>query len=156
MQSQTRQRKSRRVLVADDNADSADLLGMYLQLQDFEVAVAHDGSEAISVAQDFRPTIVVCDLRMPRMDGIAVAKALRSDRRRYYLIALTSLEPDDVPEHRDLFEAYFTKPADLDALVNRLELLSSLAVRADAQRGVRAATIRPRAGTDDAGGRTTG
>jgi two-component system CheB/CheR fusion protein len=89
MQSQARQRKSRRVLIVDDNAESADLLGMYLQLQDFEVAVAHDGSEAIGVAQDFRPTIVVCELRMPRMDGIAVAKALTSDRRRFYLVAHT-------------------------------------------------------------------
>jgi hypothetical protein len=41
--------------------------------------------------------------------------------------------------------AYFTKPTDLDAFVNRLELLSSLAVRADAQRSVKAAAVRSRA-----------
>ena len=63
-----------RVLVADDLRDSADSLGLLIELMGHAVEVAYDGEEALRVAERFRPDVVLLDLGMPKLDGFEVCR----------------------------------------------------------------------------------
>ena len=66
-----------RVLVVDDNLDSAEALGIILSSSGHEVRTAHDGPTALAAALVFRPNVVVLDIGMPKMDGFEVATKVR-------------------------------------------------------------------------------
>lgn len=59
----------RRVLVVDDNADAAELVGEVMSMQGHLVAVANCGKEALATATEFLPDVVFLDIGMPGMDG---------------------------------------------------------------------------------------
>jgi PAS domain S-box-containing protein len=82
---------SRRILIADDNADAASSLAMLLELAGHVVATASDGVEAVEKAGWFKPQVVFLDLGMPRMNGIETARCLRESQQgaALYLVALT-------------------------------------------------------------------
>jgi DNA-binding response OmpR family regulator len=67
-----------KVLVADDNADTADSISAFLEIFGHEVRTAYDGEEACRLADIFHPEAAVLDIRMPGKDGFAVAVCLRS------------------------------------------------------------------------------
>jgi CheY-like chemotaxis protein len=68
---------SLRVLVVEDDLDSAQTLALLLKLWGYEVAVANDGPDALDTAQTFQPDVVFLDLALPGMDGNEVARQLR-------------------------------------------------------------------------------
>jgi CheY-like chemotaxis protein len=114
----------RRILVADDNQDAADSLAMILEMDGHDVRVAHDGRAALSVAQTFRPDIVLLDIGMPRLNGYEVAQALRQEPwgADIRLIALTGWgqESDRQRAAEAGFDCHLTKPVDPDALETML------------------------------------
>jgi CheY-like chemotaxis protein len=65
------------VLVAEDNADAAEMMRVMLGLNGHDVRVATDGAEAVAVAKTFRPHIAFIDIGMPRLDGYEVADRIR-------------------------------------------------------------------------------
>ena len=71
-------RPSRRVLVVDDNEDAAESLAALLRIFGHEVGVAFDGEQALAVAPELKPDLVLLDLGMPRMDGHEVARRMRA------------------------------------------------------------------------------
>jgi signal transduction histidine kinase len=88
----------RRVLVADDNRDSARSLVLILRMQGHHTAIAFDGEEALSLAERFRPDVMLLDIGMPKRDGYEVAQAVRATDwgQDVTLIALTGWgQPDD-------------------------------------------------------------
>ena len=110
----------RRVLVADDNHDAADSLAMLLELGGHEVRVAHDGREALAIANAFRPEVALLDIAMPGMDGHEVARALRAEPwgRGVVLVALTGWGQHE-DRHRALaagFDHHLTEPVDPDVI----------------------------------------
>jgi len=80
-----------RVLVVDDFPHVRQLFGRFLTLAGMEPSFAADGVEGLTAARASRPDLVLCDLEMPRMDGIALCAALRADAatRRLPIIAVT-------------------------------------------------------------------
>jgi PAS domain S-box-containing protein len=118
----------RRVLIVDDNCDSADSMGMLLQLAGAEVSIVYDGKAALGAVDDFRPDLVLLDLGMPGMDGYEVAQHIREDSRNrdLTLIALTGFgqEEDRRRSSAAGFNHHLTKPADF-AVVR--SLVASLA-----------------------------
>ena len=114
----------RRILVADDNHDAAESLALQLQLTGHEVRTAHDGVEAVDVAQDFKPHIVLLDLGMPKMDGYETARTmrLRSWGKTATLIALTGWgQPQDRQRTTDAgFDAHLVKPVSESQLFQAL------------------------------------
>jgi PAS domain S-box-containing protein len=110
----------RRVLVADDNQDAADSLGMILEMSGHDVRVVHDGLAALAVAQSFRPDTVLLDIGMPQLNGYEVARALRQEPwgGGITLIALTGWGQErDRQKAMDAgFDRHLTKPVDPDAL----------------------------------------
>jgi CheY-like chemotaxis protein len=113
--------QGRRVLVIEDNPDTAETLADVLRLSKHEVVVASDGASGLAKAHAFKPEVVVCDIGLPgALDGYAVARALREDPAlaRAFCIALTGYaRPDDLKRAREAgFDAHMGKPPDLGAL----------------------------------------
>lgn len=110
----------RRVLVIEDNADSAESLREWLSLDGHEVEVAASGPEGLAKAERFRPEIVLCDIGLPGMDGYEVAEHLRSDphQRSTLLVALTgyALPEDRARASQAGFAGVLAKPANPDEL----------------------------------------
>jgi CheY-like chemotaxis protein len=76
---QERKPAGHRVLVVDDNVDSAEVLAMLLGAMGHEAFVAHSGEEALRVAKEKTPTVVFLDLALPDMSGFDVARGLKAD-----------------------------------------------------------------------------
>jgi CheY-like chemotaxis protein len=110
----------RRVLVVDDNADAADALAMLLRLDEHDVDVVYDATEAIEVATRTRPDVLLLDIGLPQIDGYEVARRLRSDPQlaKMRIVALSGYDPHESwePETAELFDAYIVKPADHESL----------------------------------------
>jgi CheY-like chemotaxis protein len=111
---------ARRVLVIDDNAESADTLKELLELSGHEVRAAYDGPGGIAAAREFRPDFVLCDIGLPGMSGYAVASALRADPalEASFLVALSGYAlADDVQRALEAgFHQHVAKPPSLEAL----------------------------------------
>ena len=111
---------TRRVLVVDDNRDSADSLGMLLRFLGVDVQMAYDGPSAIDAMQIFRPTVLLLDLGMPGMNGYEVAERIRQapEGDKIRLIALTGWgQVDDRQRTGEAgFDHHLVKPVDLAAL----------------------------------------
>ena len=117
--------KKRRVLVIEDNFDSARTLEMLLKVTGYEVKVAHTGPDGVQAAHDWKPQCVICDIGLPGMDGYAVARHLRQhpSTGRMRLIALTGYgQARDAANARAAgFDEWLVKPADPEKLFDTLE-----------------------------------
>jgi PAS domain S-box-containing protein len=118
-----------RVLVVDDNVDSADSLALLLSLRGHEVHTAHDGPGAIERAQTLQPDLVLLDIGLPGIDGYEVARQLRGNGsgRRVRLVAMTGYgRPEDRERAREAgFHHHLVKPVDMEALQSILQDLAS-------------------------------
>ncbi|HEX5030109.1 MAG TPA: ATP-binding protein [Candidatus Eisenbacteria bacterium] len=105
--------ESRRVLVVEDDSDSAQSLAMLLQVWGHQVEIALDGHQALDAARSFEPEIVLLDIGIPGLDGYEVAERLRSEHgAELKLIALTGYgREDDRQRSRDAgFDRHLVKP----------------------------------------------
>jgi two-component system CheB/CheR fusion protein len=110
----------RRVLIADDNRDGAETLGMLLELSGHEVHLAHSGAKALEIAEQVHPEVAVLDIGMPELSGYDVAKQIRAKPwgTPMILIALTGWgqENDKRLAEAAGFDHHCTKPVDPDEL----------------------------------------
>jgi CheY-like chemotaxis protein/two-component sensor histidine kinase len=116
---------ARRVLVADDNRDSAESLAYFLRNLGNEVHLAFDGSEAVEAARVFRPDLALLDIGMPKLNGYEAAQRIRVEAgaRPLTLVALTGWGQDDARRRaREAgFDEHIVKPAEIAALRALLE-----------------------------------
>jgi CheY-like chemotaxis protein/two-component sensor histidine kinase len=114
-----------RILVADDNRDSADTCRMLLEAYGHAVQVAYAGQEALDVANRFRPEVALLDIGMPTLNGYQVARRIRDLEwgARPLLIAVTGWgQEDDKRQSTEAgFDVHMTKPIDMDELTMLLE-----------------------------------
>jgi CheY-like chemotaxis protein len=112
----------RRILIVDDNADAAELLGMLLRADGHTVLLAHDPLEALRVAQAFQPQVALLDIGLPVMDGYELAARLRDTTPACRLIALTGYGQDADRRRSEAsgFDGHLVKPVDLDLLIATL------------------------------------
>ena len=113
-----------RMLIVDDNRDAADSLAMLLRTTGNEIRTAYDGLEALQVASEFRPEVVLLDIGLPKIDGHEVAQRLRHEAwgRRVCLIAITgwSDESDRARSRAAGFDHHLVKPLDTAHLAQLL------------------------------------
>jgi CheY-like chemotaxis protein len=120
----------KRILLVDDNADTADLLALALGMDGHEVMIVHDGPEALRVSAEWHPEVVLLDIGLPGMDGYEVARRLRQKPglSGVALVAVTGYgQEEDRQRAREAgFDRHLVKPADLDAIKRMLqEILSA-------------------------------
>ena len=119
-----------RVLVVDDNVDSAESLAQVLSILGYHTRTAHDGAAAVELARAWRPAIVLLDIGMPRMDGLDAARAIRRlpGGERMVLIALSGWgQHEDRRKSQEAgFDHHFVKPLDVEVLI---DLIGALATR---------------------------
>ncbi len=109
-----------RILVVDDNADSADSLGELLRVLGNDVRIARDGLEAVAAAEAFRPELVLLDIGLPKLNGYDVARRIRDQPwgRAVTLVALTGWGQDEDRRRSQQagFDLHLVKPVELAAL----------------------------------------
>jgi CheY-like chemotaxis protein len=90
-------RRTLRVLVVDDDCDTADSLALLIDFWGYEPRVARDGRQALTAAVDFLPDVVLLDLALPGLDGYGLAACLRADPQLAdtALVAVTGYADDD-------------------------------------------------------------
>jgi CheY-like chemotaxis protein len=124
-----RARVRRRILVVDDNRDSADSLAMMLKLLGHDVATAHDGLAAVERVRAFQPDVALLDLGMPKLNGYDAARRIRQQPwgQGLVLIALTGWgQEEDMQRSQEAgFDYHLVKPVELAALEKLLAGLES-------------------------------
>jgi CheY-like chemotaxis protein len=117
--------KSLRILIADDNTDAANTLATFLRLSGHSPVVAFDGGEALQLAADERPDVMLVDLTMPTLNGFEVARNIRAQPwgATVRIIAVSGwFSPEDIDRASHAgFDAHMSKPIDMDALPAMLQ-----------------------------------
>ncbi len=115
------------ILVADDDPKVRELLRLFLEKAGYRVALAGNGAEAISMAQESVPDVILVDVMMPQMDGFEVCRQLRNDTRIGHVPILMLTSRSALGDKLSGFESgaddYVTKPFDLDELLARIRAL---------------------------------
>jgi CheY-like chemotaxis protein len=114
-----------RVLVVEDNPDAAGTLRYLLELVGYAAKVAYSGSQGLSLAKEWVPDVILCDIGLPGMNGWELARRLRQqpEMAKTRLIAITGYgsEADRLRSSQAGFEKHLVKPVDPAVL---LELLA--------------------------------
>ncbi len=113
-----------RILVIDDDADAALTLSLFLRLKGYEVHSRHSGQEGLQAAEEVQPTIILCDISMPGLDGYQTARLIRQQPwgGALLLIAVTGYGQADDKQRSQAagFDAHLVKPVELATLLERL------------------------------------
>jgi two-component system OmpR family response regulator len=111
-----------RALVVDDEESLTDLLAMALRYEGWDVRAAADGQKAIATAREFHPDVIVLDIMLPDIDGLAVLQRLRSAGDETPILFLTAKDAlgDRIAGLTVGGDDYVTKPFSLEELVARL------------------------------------
>ena len=113
------------VLIADDDRDIVRFVALNLRLEGFDVVVANDGQDALDMALDVGPSLILLDTMMPRMDGYEVCSRFRDQRpdSRVPVIMLTakSLDADRAMAFTAGADDWVTKPFDPADLVSKVK-----------------------------------
>ena len=122
-----REISSRRVLIADDNVDAGSSLSVLLELQGHQARIARDGDQAVRIAEEFRPDLILMDLGMPNVDGFEATRRIRRFDwgRTMRIVALTGWGQEGDREHSRAAgcDGHLVKPvepADLTQLLSEL------------------------------------
>lgn len=118
-------RVRRRILVVDDNHDSAESLRVILEMAGHEVRVAFDGESSLAEATRFKPEAVLVDIALPDMDGYDLARRLRGApaTRDVLIVATTGFgRMQDLQRSRDAgIDWHLAKPLDVERLGEYLQ-----------------------------------
>jgi two-component system CheB/CheR fusion protein len=113
---------SQRILIIEDDPDSAESLKMLLEINDCMVEIASDGESGLETARRFKPQIIICDIGLPgKINGLEVARIIKNDGvlSSVHMIALSGYgQFEDIQETRSAgFHHHLVKPADFDRLI---------------------------------------
>jgi DNA-binding response OmpR family regulator len=114
----------KKMLIVDDDPLVVRMLKMTFDLEGYDVATAFDGEEGLARAREFMPDVILCDIMMPKLDGLAVTRALKADAATKGIpIVLCSAKTSDadVKAGKEAgADDYVTKPFQVKALAARV------------------------------------
>ena len=101
----------RRILLVEDEPKTRAMVALYLEREGYEVSSAEDGMRALEIAKSWQPHLIVLDLMLPRLDGLAVCRALRASSDTAIVMVTARTTEEDKLEGLDLgADDYVTKP----------------------------------------------
>lgn len=111
-----------RVLIVEDNRDTADLLALWATSEGHEVCVCHTAFQAEQAMPDFRPDVVLLDIGLPDMDGWELASMLRRENPQLNIFAVSAYQsPEDQERSRRArIDLHLAKPLSRDRILNVL------------------------------------
>lgn len=111
-----------RLLVVDDEPNIVELLSASLRFAGFDVATARDGTQALKLADSYRPDLVVLDVMMPGIDGFEVVRRMRENQQRVPVLFLTARDAteDKIAGLTLGGDDYITKPFSLEEVIARI------------------------------------
>jgi CheY-like chemotaxis protein len=113
-----------RILIVDDNAVNLKLASALLELEGYEVAQAADAEQAQEMLAGVLPDLILMDIALPGMDGLALTRKLKADERLKHIpvVALTAfaMKGDEEKARAAGCEGYITKPIDTRALAEQI------------------------------------
>jgi two-component system, OmpR family, response regulator len=123
--SQNDQSTTQRILVVDDESSISDLIATSLRFVGFDVRTAATGSEALTIAEEFKPHALILDVMLPDQNGFDVCRQLRQDGHSAGVLFLTAKDTveDKIAGLTIGGDDYVTKPFSLEELVARLRAL---------------------------------
>ncbi|HVI86401.1 MAG TPA: response regulator, partial [bacterium] len=114
-----------RILIADDNASNRDILQTRLAALGYEILTANDGEEALGMAREAQPDLILLDVMMPKLDGFEVCRRLKADASLPLIPVILVTGKTDSKDIIAGLEAggdeYLTKPVDHAALAARVK-----------------------------------
>ncbi|MEV6395680.1 response regulator transcription factor [Streptomyces sp. NPDC051907] len=121
----TTHREGERILIVDDEPAVREALQRSLAFEGYATEVAVDGVEALTLAEDYAPDLIVLDVQMPRMDGLTAARRLRASGSTTPILMLTARDTvgDRVTGLDAGADDYLVKPFELDELFARVRAL---------------------------------
>ncbi|MFH1361251.1 MAG: response regulator [bacterium] len=115
------------ILVVEDEADMMKALKIRLEASNYEVVLAHDGSEGLNMARQEQPDLVVLDIMLPKMDGLTICRMLKFDEKfsKIPVILLTAkTQKIDIQRGKEMgADVYMTKPFKAEELLAAIEKL---------------------------------
>lgn len=117
------------ILVVDDSADNLAVISLYLQTQGYRVVTANNGEDAVNVATQTLPNIILMDINLPTLDGLGATRRIRETEalREVPVIAITAFGTEGF--QRAAYDVgvsgYLTKPLDLDRMQQLIARLLS-------------------------------
>lgn len=113
----------RKILVVDDEIDICDFVKNFFQERGYSVLTAMNGEDALKIQKDEKPELVLLDIKMNGMDGIATLKHIKESDKNQKVIMITALEEQDKMDEACRLGAcdYITKPLILDYLEQAVE-----------------------------------
>lgn len=112
------------ILVVDDNAPNCKLVRVLLEGEGYEVRCANDAREALDLMESFRPQLILMDIQLPGMDGLALTRVLKADPRYsgISIVGLTSyaMKGDEERILAAGCDGYIAKPIDTRRLTRRI------------------------------------
>ena len=105
-----------RVMIVDDNDDSAEAVAALLEGSGFTVAVYHDGALGLEGSREFKPEAAILDIGLPGLDGYELGRQLRQENPDILLLALSGWRQDPASDHAKIFDHYLTKPIEISAI----------------------------------------
>jgi CheY-like chemotaxis protein len=116
-----------RVMVADDGKNAADIMGMFLKMEGYDVMVVYSGEEAVGAAGEFAPQVILMDISMPGMDGLEATRKIRESQAGGEPVIIALSGYDEAGTRRRCEEAGMQRlvpkpisPADLRVLLNEV------------------------------------
>ena len=113
----------KRILVCEDELDAQASIKNMLTRRNYEVFSASDGQAAIEQARELKPDVVLLDIRMPKIDGIEVAREIRTFDKLMKIIVVTAFASPEIQKEISRYgvSEYIVKPASADSIVTALE-----------------------------------
>ncbi|HLJ93558.1 MAG TPA: response regulator [Gemmataceae bacterium] len=123
-----------RILIVEDDADTADSMAILLRMFTFDVQVATDGAAALRTALEKQPDVILLDIGLPKLDGWQLAEQIRSHvtGKRPLLIALSGygMQADQLRSQQAGIDLHFVKPVDPEVLRGVLQRFKAVAMPA--------------------------
>ena len=108
-----------RILIVDDNADNVKLAELLLVSEGYEVRAAEDAEQALATLRDYQPELILMDIQLPGMDGLALTRLLRQSPRlastRIVALSAYAMRSDETNARDAGCDGYITKPIDTRA-----------------------------------------
>ena len=115
---------SRTILVVDDDKKTVDLIRLYLEREKYRVLVAYDGQQALALARQKYPSLIILDWMLPGVDGLDVCRTLRADSNVPIIMLTAKATEEDTLQGLDLgADDYVTKPFSPRELVARVRVM---------------------------------